>query len=58
MGGGEGVGEEGCRGMRGKIPKKEAPLLRGDKEETWGNDLCERVLGREGRLILGCKVNK
>lgn len=24
----------------------------------WGDDLCKGVMGGDGRLMLGCKVNK
>jgi hypothetical protein len=34
------------------------PLLKGKREGGIGEDLCEEVLGGEGELILGCKVNE
>lgn len=39
------------------IPRGGLPLLEGG-EGRMGEELCDRVLGGEGVLILGCKVNK
>jgi hypothetical protein len=40
----------------GMIPRR--GFLFSKKKERTGEDLCEGLLGGEGKLILGCKVNK
>jgi hypothetical protein len=40
----------------GLTPKGDLPLLR--RGESGMGTLCEGILGREERLMLGCKVSK
>jgi hypothetical protein len=40
------------------VPGRGVGASRRRRGGKWGEDLCERILGGDGRLILGCKVNK